>query len=178
MPLGFLFCSQHVLCGFCCKCFVRKFWQDLLIMPLPSLFLDELTMDKRDSGCFFSKRLACRTNDRSYNLTDSTLVTVDYQQRFLALCMCSKTDQACAHVHGHVCDSASSEYQCLNLHICISHMTVMWFMVNGMQNNNYLPAAYMWLQVSCLELIASALAPVQTDPEDLHLLPADLCVHV
>ena len=72
--------------------------------------------------------------------------------------MCSKTDQARAHVHGHVCDSAS--YESTNLHICISHMIVMWHMVNGMQNN-HLPAAYMWLQVMCLELITSALAPVQ-----------------
>ena len=40
-------------------------------------------MDKSDSDGFFSKRLGCRTNDRSYNLTDSSLITVD-SERFLA----------------------------------------------------------------------------------------------
>ena len=38
--------------------------------PLPS-FLDELSMDKRDSDGFVLRRLACRTNSRSYNSTDS-----------------------------------------------------------------------------------------------------------
>ena len=33
----------------------------------------------RDNDGFFSRRLACRTNDRSCNSTDSSLVTVDYQ---------------------------------------------------------------------------------------------------
>ena len=44
------------------------------------LLLNELLMDKRDSDGFFSRRLECRSNNRSYNLTDSSLITVDYQQ--------------------------------------------------------------------------------------------------
>ena len=62
--------------------------------PLPSLLLDELSMDKRDSNGFFSRRLACRTNYRSYNSTDSSLVIVDYQQSFLACFLCKTADQA------------------------------------------------------------------------------------
>ena len=40
-------------------------------------------MDKSDSDGFFSKRLRCTTNYRSYNSTDSSLITVD-SERFLA----------------------------------------------------------------------------------------------
>ena len=47
-------------------------------------------MDKSDSDGFFSKRLGCRTNDRSYNSTDSSLITVD-SERFLAF-LCSAAD--------------------------------------------------------------------------------------
>ena len=39
-------------------------------------------MDKSDSDGFFSKRLGCRTNDRSYNSTDSSLITVDSDSRY------------------------------------------------------------------------------------------------
>ena len=35
-------------------------------------------MDKSGSNGFFLRKLACRTNNRSYNLTDSSLVTVDH----------------------------------------------------------------------------------------------------
>ena len=49
---------------------------DICWPPLPSSLLDKLSMDKRDSDGFFSKRLVhvCRSSDRSYNLTDSSLV--------------------------------------------------------------------------------------------------------
>ena len=42
---------------------------------LPSLLLDRLSMGKRDSDGFFSRRLVCtcRSSDRSYNSTDSSL---------------------------------------------------------------------------------------------------------
>ena len=33
----------------------------------------KLSMDKRDSDGFFSRRLVCRSSDRSYNSTDSSL---------------------------------------------------------------------------------------------------------
>ena len=45
-------------------------------------------MDKRDSNGFFSRRLVCRSSDSSYNSTDLSLVTVDYQLRFLPLTLC------------------------------------------------------------------------------------------
>ena len=47
--------------------FVWKFWQ-LCWTPLSFLLLDQLTMDKKDSDGFFSRRLVCRTSNRSYNL--------------------------------------------------------------------------------------------------------------
>ena len=49
--------------------------------PLPSSLLDELLVNERDSDCFISRRLVCRSSDTctSYNLTDSSLVTVGYQ---------------------------------------------------------------------------------------------------
>ena len=50
-------------------------------------------MDKSDSDGFFSKRLGCRTNDRSYNSTDSSLITVD-SERFLAFLANATADQA------------------------------------------------------------------------------------
>ena len=59
------------------------------------MLLDKLSMDKRDSDGFFLRRLACRTNDRSYNLTDSSLITVDYQQSLLAF-----AKLLIRHVHG------------------------------------------------------------------------------
>ena len=83
--------STYVLCGFCRKRLIQKFWRDLLIT---SVLLDELSMDKRDGDGFFSTRLACRTNDRSCSSTDSSLVTVDYQQSLLALFLRKTADQA------------------------------------------------------------------------------------
>ena len=71
------------------------------ILLLPSSLLDQLTMDKRDSDGFFSRRLVCtcKSSDSSYNSTDSSLITVDYQQRFLACIVCNKTaDQAYTHM--------------------------------------------------------------------------------
>ena len=44
-----------------------------------------------------SRRLAYRTNDRSYNLTDSSLVAVDYQESLLAFF----AKLLIRHVHGH-----------------------------------------------------------------------------
>ena len=43
-------------------------------------------MDKSDSDGFFFKRLGCRTNDRSYNSTDSSLITVDSECFLAFLC--------------------------------------------------------------------------------------------
>ena len=51
------------------------------------------------------RRLVCRSSDSSYNLTESSLITVDYQQRFLACTffVCNKTaDQAYTHTCMHI----------------------------------------------------------------------------
>ena len=67
---------------------------DKICWPLlPSLLLDKFSMDKRDSDGFFSRRLVCRRSDSSYNSTDSSLVTVEYQLCFLRLTffVCTKS---------------------------------------------------------------------------------------
>ena len=46
-------------------------------------FLTSLSGQMRQDG-FISSRLVCRTSNSSYNWTDSSLVTVDYQQSFVA----------------------------------------------------------------------------------------------
>ena len=63
-------------------------------------------MDKSDSDGFFSKRLGCRTNDRSYNSTDSSLITVD-SERFLAF-LCS----AIASKINATADQARDDHSC------------------------------------------------------------------
>ena len=52
-------------------------------LELPSLLLGQLSVNKQDSDGFFSSGLVCRTSYGSYNSTDSSLVTVDYQQSFV-----------------------------------------------------------------------------------------------
>ena len=42
-------------------------------------------MNKIDSDGSFSRRLVCRSSDRSYNSTDLSLVIVNYQTTLLAL---------------------------------------------------------------------------------------------
>ena len=75
VPLGFQCWLQH------------EYWLDFVSYgnicwpPLPSSFLDQLSMDKRDSDGFFSRRLVCRNSNSSYY---SSLVTIDYQQHFMA----------------------------------------------------------------------------------------------
>ena len=72
--------STYVLCGFFLKTLYSKVLARFADHLCLTSLLDELSMDKRDSDGFFSRRLAYRTNDRSYNSTDSSLVTVDYQE--------------------------------------------------------------------------------------------------
>ena len=97
VQLGFLCCSQRIVWILLENALFKSFGE-ICWPPLPSLLIDEFSMDKRDSDSFFSRRLACRTNDRSYSSTDSSLVTVDYQQSFLACCVAKLLIR---HVHGH-----------------------------------------------------------------------------
>ena len=62
-------------------------------------FLTSFQWTRDSDGFFFSSRLVCMTSDSSYNSTDSSLVTVDYQQSFMACdLVCSKSaDQAYTH---------------------------------------------------------------------------------
>ena len=52
----------------------------------------ELLIDKSDSDGFISRLVVCSSSDSSYNMTDSSLISVGYQLRFLAL-LCA--DLAC-----------------------------------------------------------------------------------
>ena len=101
--LGFLCCSQHMCCVHFVENILFKSSGEVCWSHLPSSLLDEFLMDKRDSDGFFLRRLACRTNNRSYtfNSTDSSLVTVDYQQSFLAIFLCCVAKLLIGHVHGH-----------------------------------------------------------------------------
>ena len=58
---------------------------DICWPPWPSSLLDELSIDKRDSDGFISRLVVRSSSDSSYNLTDSSQITVGYQLRFLAL---------------------------------------------------------------------------------------------
>ena len=89
--------SMYVLCGFRRKRFVQKFWRNLLITSAFFTSWWTLNRQKRQRWLLFDK-LACRTNDRSYNSTDSSPVTVDYQQSLLAF-FCAKL--LIRHVHGY-----------------------------------------------------------------------------
>ena len=78
-PLSSLWHSQDM---YCVEIALFKSSGDICWIPLPSSLLDKLSVNKRDSDGFFSRRLPCRSSDRSYNLTDSVLniVTVSYSR--------------------------------------------------------------------------------------------------
>ena len=59
MPLGFLCWSQHMYCVDFIENTLFKSYGDICWSSLPSLLLDQLSMDKRDSDGFFLRRLAC-----------------------------------------------------------------------------------------------------------------------
>ena len=74
MSLGFLcLYFQRMHCVDFVENALFKSSDDVYWSPLPSSLLDWLSMDKSDSDGFFSSRLVCRTSDRSYNSTDSSL---------------------------------------------------------------------------------------------------------
>ena len=110
VSLGFLCCFQRIywvqmkhlaICVDFMENALFKSSGEICWSPLPSPLFDELSMDKRDSDSFFSRRLACRTSDWSYNLTDSSLVTVDYQQCFFVFLISYVAKLLIRHVHGH-----------------------------------------------------------------------------
>jgi hypothetical protein len=65
------------------KILIQKLWRHLLTTTgMPSLLLYELSID---SDHFVSRLVVCRCSDSSCNSIESSLLTVDYQLRFLAL---------------------------------------------------------------------------------------------
>ena len=80
MREGYILCLYFenkvlYLCGFCWKRFVQNFWQHLLITS--AFFAPWQALDGQKSDAFFfSTRLVCRSSDRSYYSTDSSLVLV------------------------------------------------------------------------------------------------------
>ena len=63
------------------------FWSsgDTCCAPLPSSLLNELSMNKRYSNGFFSRRLVCRTCGSYYHSTGSSLVIANCQLKLCAL---------------------------------------------------------------------------------------------
>ena len=84
VSLGFPWCFQLMHCVDFAKNALFKSSGNIYWSPLPSLLFGQLSVDKWDSDGFFLSGLMCRTSDSSYNSTDSSLVTVDYQQSFVA----------------------------------------------------------------------------------------------
>ena len=73
-------------------------------------FLDELSIDKRDSDGVFARKLVCTCSGNSYNSTDSSPVIVDYQ---LGLCV---LNLLIWHIHSTVL-----------LQSC-NHLTFLWLL--------------------------------------------------
>ena len=74
---GFIWRFQHMP-------FVEnQFWQHLL--STSAFFTFWRALDGQNSDGFFSKRLVCRSSERSYDSTDSSLAIVNCQTMLLAL---------------------------------------------------------------------------------------------
>ena len=85
VSLGFIWRFQDMHCVAFVENASFKSFGDICRPPLPSLLLDKLSMDKIDIDGSFSRRVVCRSSDRSYYSTDSTLVIVNCQTMLLAL---------------------------------------------------------------------------------------------
>ena len=83
--LGFSWQSQRMYCVDFVENALFKSSGDICWSPPPSSPLDELSVNETDSDRFISRLVVCRSSDSSYNSTDSSLLTVDYQPRFLGL---------------------------------------------------------------------------------------------
>ena len=64
-------------------------------------------IDKRGSNGFISRVVVCSSSDSSYNLTDSSLISVGYQLSFLALLCTRSADLVCTWYYNIV---ACSQY--------------------------------------------------------------------
>ena len=96
VPLGFLW---YLYVDFV-KSTLFKSSGDICWPPQRFSFLDKLSVDEKDSDHFISILVAFSSSDSSYNLT---VVTVGYQQCFLALPCTRSADLACTwHLHAIV----------------------------------------------------------------------------
>jgi hypothetical protein len=82
---------------------------------LPSLLLDELSIDERDSDRLISSLVVCRSSNSSCNLTDSSLLTVDCELCFLALLSLCVLDLLIWHACNR--DYSSSSVAAAYLHV-------------------------------------------------------------
>jgi hypothetical protein len=98
-PLGFSWQSQRMYCMYFVENALFKSSGNICRSPLPSSSLDELSIDEMDSDQFISRLAVYRPSDSSYDSTDSSLLTVDYQLRFLGLLSSCVLDLLiCVHV--------------------------------------------------------------------------------
>jgi hypothetical protein len=79
LPESALFSSFGVIC----------------LQPLPSALSGEFSMERMNISGLFSRYKVCSFSDRCYNSTNSSLITVGYQLRFLALLCARSADLAC-----------------------------------------------------------------------------------
>jgi hypothetical protein len=75
VPLGFLWQSQCMYCVDIVENALFKSAGDISWPSLPSSPLDELSIDERDSDCFISRLVVCRSSDSPCHSTDSLLLT-------------------------------------------------------------------------------------------------------
>ena len=123
VPLGFLWHFLHMHCVDFVENALFRSYGNICQSSLPSLLLDRLTMDQTDSCGFFSRRLVCRSSDRSYNSTDSSLNILNCQLSFLIsshvlILLTQHTMVCCNYVrvcNAHSCGHAVVTSLCITL---------------------------------------------------------------
>ena len=146
VSLGFPYCFQRMHCVDFAENALFKSSGDICWSPPPSLLLGQLSVNKRDSDGFFSSKLECRTSDSSYNSTDSSLVTVDYQQSFVAsdFFVCKKL--LIVHVR-HTC-TRTREWHVMSSR-AIAQLAFLWLLqmsrARFAQNCSWTPSHYLIL---------------------------------
>ena len=127
MPLGFIWHFQDMHCVAFVENALFKSSGDICWPPLPSSLLDELSMDKIDSDSSFSRRVVCRSSDRSYYSIDSSLVIVNCQTMLLclefSLCVLNLLIWHTCVYYVIVC----TQYLCIlvvTLHMCIAFIVI------------------------------------------------------
>ena len=90
-PLSFLCNFLHMYCVDFIENALFRSSSNICWPPLPSLLLDRLLMDKRESGWLcFNMIIVCRSRDKSYNLTGSSLDMVKFMSAMLLDLNCAE----------------------------------------------------------------------------------------